>query len=85
VARIGRSFPAKAVIGRPRPSTVSGAGAFTMSLALATTGGTIVPPFGPRPRVYCQAVHRASNFHHTPEGCSCQTYRLRPPMPPLMP
>ena len=81
MARLGRSFPAKAIIGRPRPSTFGGAGAFTMSLTLASSGGSIIPPFAPRSRVYCQAVNRAGNFHHLPKGPTWLTW----PPPPLTP
>jgi hypothetical protein len=81
MARIGRSFPAKAIIGRPRPSTFGGSGAFAMSLTLASSGGTVVPPFAPHSRIVLQAMNRAGNFHHKPKGPSWLTWPPLPPMP----
>jgi hypothetical protein len=82
MARLGRSFPAKAIIGRPRASTFAGAGSLAMSLTLSSSGGSIIPPFAARPRVYCQAVNRAGNFHHAHRRCSCQTWQPQRRMPP---
>ena len=81
MARIGRSFPAKAVINRPWPGRYIGAGGLSMSLVLASSGSTVIPPPSVRPRIYCQAVNRAGNFHHTPRSNEWQIWPPRPPMP----
>lgn len=84
MARIGRSFPAKPIIGRPWPSNYTGTGALAMSLVLSTSGGTVVPPFAPHSRLVLQAVNRAGNFHHKPKGPTWLTWPPPPPMPPSM-
>jgi hypothetical protein len=82
MARLGRSFPAKAIIGRPWPSPFAGTGSLAMSLTLTSSGGSIIPATPVRAHVFLQAVNRAGNFHHIPRRCSCQTWQPRRLMPP---
>lgn len=84
MARIGRSFPARAVIGRPRPSGFAGTGALAMGLVLASSASTVVPPYAPQSRVHSQAVNRAGNFHHLPKGPTWLTWPPLPLTPPSM-